>query len=99
MYHSLMGSCNELVKSVQENPKHQWAAALCSRVSASMAAVKQDLSPFQQDFMLMDSKDIKKKYGENDTMVQSKILSDTLEPKLNDLEQAKAKLLSHMRVG
>ena len=66
--HSLTGSCQELIKAVRQRSDLVWAQGLVSRVETALTQVMSiaDQSPFNNDFLCMDSKDIRKKYGDEE---------------------------------
>lgn len=99
LIHSQCGSCDELLKSVAGKDDFGWAAPLAKRVADALHALKSDLPPFHAQFLVVDGKDIRQKFGDSETAANAKKFVEDMGPRLHALEQAKAKLVAHMRVG
>lgn len=86
---------------MQQRSDLVWAQGLVARVETALTQVKSiaDQSPFNNDFLCMDSKDIRKKYGDEEAGVGLKKFCEQVAPLVQACEQARAKLISHMRVG
>ena len=90
-----------MIKGVQQRSDLAWATGLVSRVDTAVTDLQElaAASAFNRDFLYMDAKDIRKKYGDEESAVGAKRFCETAAPLVEACDKARAKLTSHMRVG
>jgi hypothetical protein len=97
-YHTLMSSAAEMLKGSDSHEMIMFKPML-ARLSSATSDVSDSLSQFAKDYLYMDVKDIRKKWGDGVVEINAGLMAQELQCKLDSLEIEKNKMLSHIRVG
>ena len=64
----------------------------------ALSSLKTSVSPFTLDFLVMDPRDVKSKYGDDSTLAEIGIMTNTLQQLVTSVDDERLRLLSHIKV-
>ena len=97
-YHASMSNAQQLLDQVKTNPKFELFKGISEKLATAVTSLKGSLSHFASDFLVMDSKDVKSKYGDDATLAEIGIMSPKVESLLHEMDDERKKLLEHVKV-